>query len=212
MKKLLIALAATTVLAPAAHAAANLTSAAVTGPSGTVWNTDSSDSFFALFLQRPIGNLLNPNDNFSGSATTEGMNNFAIFGEGFPSGGSANSDPIYTLTLGFADGAVISGNYVASTFTFTPGSAATVGDTTYSLNGFGWDRSRADNVSAFRAVSGGDPADYTGQFSYSAMTAIAAVPEPATWALLILGFGAMGGALRARTRQGRDSRRAMQMS
>lgn len=208
---MLFALAATTALAPAAHAAANLTSATVSGPSGTVWNT-TVDSFYALFLQRPIGNLLNPNDNFSGSVTTEGMNNFAIFGEGFPSGGSANSDPVYTLTLNFADGAAISGNYVGSTFTFTPGSAVTVGNTTYSMNGFGWDRSRADNVSAFQAVSGGDPADYTGQFSYNAVTAIAAVPEPATWAMLLLGFGVLGGALRTRTRQGRDSRLALRMS
>ena len=38
-------------------------------------------------------------------------------------------------------------------------------------------------------------AAYTGDFTLSAL---AAVPEPATWALMILGFGAVGGAMRRR--------------
>lgn len=206
MKKYVAALAAATMLAPAANAATDLTSAMVTGPSGTVWNT-TVDSFFALFLQRPIGNLLNPTDNFSGSATTEGGNNFTIAGEGFRPGETANSDLSYMLTLTFADGATISGQYIGSTF--TGGTTATVGNATYTLTGFGWDRSRADNVSDFRAVSGGDPNDYTGQFSYSALTAMGAVPEPATWGILVLGFGVMGGAMRVRNRKSQTARLAL---
>ena len=207
MTKLAIALAAAVALAPAANAATNLTSAMITGPSGTVWNT-TVDSFYAVFLQRPIGNILNPHDNFSGSATTEGANNFLIAGEGFRPGETSNSDLIYTLTLMFADGATVSGNYVGSTF--TGGTSATVGNSTYTLTGFGWDRSPADNVSAFEAVSGGDPADYAGQFAYTALTA--AVPEPATWGLLVLGFGAMGGAMRSRTRKAVTSRIALRLA
>lgn len=199
MKKLALfaAAAASLVVAAFVQAAAMLTSVSINGPSGTIWNT-AVDSFYAVFLQRPIGNLLNANDDFSGSATTDGVNNFLIAGEGFRPGGSENSDMLYTLTLSFADGAVITGDYVFSPATpggaFANGTSATVGGTTYTLDGFGWDRSRADNVSAFQAVSGGDPFDYTGQFSYSAT----AVPEPATWAMFILGFGALGLGLRRR--------------
>lgn len=200
-KKLLAAFAATTLITPAANAA-SLISAAVTGPSGTVWNT-TQDSFYAVFLQRPIGVLLNANDDFAGSATTIGSNNFLIAGEGYYPGTNENSDLQYTLTLTFADGAVVSGDYVfdmaAPGGEFRNGTSATVGNMTYALTGFGWDRSKADNVSAYRAVSGGDPFDYTGQFSYSA--SLAAVPEPATWALFVLGFGALGGAMRSRARK-----------
>ena len=210
MKKIVTALIAAVVLTPAANAATDLTSVMVTGPTGTVWNT-TVDGFYTVFLQRPIGTLLNPNDDFSGSTTTEGGNNFTIAGEGYYPGQSGNSDPFYTLTLMFADGATISGQYVGSTF--TGGSTATVGNSTYTLTGFGWDRSQADNVSAYRAVSGGDPFDYTGQFAYTAVTAVAgAVPEPAGWAMLVLGFGAMGGAMRARTRKSVTSRLALRLA
>ena len=209
MKKIVAALVAAVGLAPAANAATNLTSVMITGPSGTVWNT-MVDSFYAVFLQRPVGNLLNPNDNFSGSATTEGGNNFLISGEGFRPGETGNSDLVYTLTLGFADGATIAGQYLGSTF--TGGTSATVGNSTYTLTGFGWDRSPADNVSAFRAVSGGDPADYAGQFAYTASTVAGVVPEPAIWGLMMLGFGAMGGAMRTRTRKSVSSRLALRLA
>ena len=217
MKRYLLAATAALSFASAAQAATDLTSAMVTGPSGTIWNTNSGDTFYTVFLQRPIGTLLNPNDNFSGSATTEGGNNFTIAGDGFPSGNALNSDSTYRLTLSFADGATITGDYTFgagpnSGGVFSNGTTATVGNSTYTLTGFGWDRSRADNVSPFRAVSGGDPFDYTGQFSYSAMTALGAVPEPATWAMLLLGFGVMGGAMRTRARQSRDARLMLRLA
>lgn len=211
--KLLAAVAVSMACASTANAA-SLISASVTGPSGTVWNTDNTDTFFALFLQRPVGNLINPNDNFTSTPTTEGSNNFAIFGKGFRSGTSDNSDMMYRLTLGFADGAVIGGDYVFGVVSpggqFRNGTSATAGSTTYTLTGFGWDRSRADNVSAFRAVSGGDPFDYTGQFAYTAFSA--AVPEPATWAVFVLGFGALGGAMRSRSRQAAGARKNLRFA
>lgn len=217
MKKYLFAAAAAIAFAPAANAAAVLTSAAVTGPSGTVWDTSSATGFYALFLQQPVGNLLNPTDNFSGDPTAEGANNFVILGEGFRPGETENSDPLYNLTLTFADGAVITGQYVFGTGQnsggmFQNGTSATQGNTTYTLTGFGWDRARADNVSAYSAVSGGDPNDYTGQFSFTATTLAGAVPEPATWAMFILGFGVMGGAMRRRANQGMQSRAVLRMS
>ncbi len=193
MKKYILAGIAAIALSSSANAA-SLVSAAVTGPSGTVWNTNSADDFYALFLVRPFGNIINPTDNFTSAPTTIGSNNYSIAGDGFPGGTSANSDPSYLLTLIFADGATISGQYVGSTF--TGGTSATVGNTTYTLTGFGWDRSPADNVSAHNAVSGGDPSDYTGQFAFT--QAISAVPEPATWGLMVLGFGMIGAAARSR--------------
>jgi len=206
MKKvaLFAAGAASLAIASPVQAAAILTSASILGvASGNVYNT-ALDGNWAVFLQRPIGVLLNPNDDFSGSETTEGMNNFLIAGEGDYLS-SENSDLLYRLTLTFADGAVITGDYLFSPATpggqFVNGTSATVGNSTYTMNGFGWDRSRADNVSAFQAVSGGNPFDYTGQFSYFAITAPTAVPEPATWAMFILGFGALGFGLRRRNAQ-----------
>lgn len=192
-KYLLLALGAAS-FASTPASAASLVSAAVTGPSGTVWNTDSADSFYALFLVRPFANVINPTDNFTSTPSTSGANNFGIAGDGFPAGTSANSDSSYLLTLIFGDGATISGQYDGSTF--LNGTSSTVGALTYTLTGFGWDRSPADNVSAFSAVSGGDPSDYSGQFAYTMQTA--AVPEPATWAMMLLGFGAIGFAMRRR--------------
>ncbi|WP_332790050.1 PEPxxWA-CTERM sorting domain-containing protein [Sphingomonas sp. GB1N7] len=195
MKKYILAGIAAIGMTTGANAA-NLISASVNGPSGTVWNTNSADTFYTLFLVRPFGNVINPTDNFTSSATTLGSNNYSIAGDGFPGGTSTNSDPFYTLTLIFADGATISGQYVGSTF--TGGTSATAGGVTYTLTGFGWDRSPADNVSAFRAVSGGDPSDYTGQFSFSQVAA--AVPEPATWGLMLTGFGMVGFGMRRRAK------------
>lgn len=175
--------------------AADLVSAAVTGPTGTVWNTDSTDSYYALFLVRPFGNVINPTDNFTSAPTTPGANNYSVAGDGFPAGSSANSDASYLLTLTFADGAVISGQYAGSTF--VGGTSVTSGSTTYTLTGFGWDRSPANNVSAFSAISGDDPSDYTGQFSF--VQTAAAVPEAATWAMMLTGFGLVGFGLRRRS-------------
>lgn len=183
-----------------ANAATLLTSATVSGVtstgslSGAVWNT-AVDGFWTVFLQQPLGTNLNPNDNFAGSTVTTGQNNYTIAGEGFMPGTTANSDPSYMLTLMFSDGASILGNYVGSMF--TGGTSSTVGGTTYTLTGFGWDRSPADNVSRFSVGSGGDLADYTGQFSFRAVPAI---PEPATWAMMLVGFGILGAFMRRKDR------------
>ena len=70
----------------------------------------------------------------------------------------------------------------------------------YALTEFAWNRTRSNNVGAFSYFNAtpsrgpGSQADYQGAFTLAATP----VPEPATWALMILGFGAVGVAVRAR--------------
>lgn len=194
MKKYLLAGAVLLATATATTAsAAPLISATITGLSGATWNTNGGDTINALFLARNFQPVINPTDNFTSTPSTDGFNNFIIAGDGLPVGSTENSDPMYMITLAFADGATITGQYVGSTF--ANGTSATVNGVTYTLRGFGWDRSPVDNVSRFAATPGNDPADYVGQLSYTQATT---VPEPATWAMLIGGFGVVGGTLRQR--------------
>ncbi len=188
--------AAAALSAPAANAADVLTSAAVTGPSGTVWNT-TVDGFYALFLQTPgLGDFLNPGDEPLSFATSNGQNRFLLAGDGWTPGTNGDSDPFYNILLTFGSGNTLSGTYTPTTNTFIGGSSYTLGGLTYTLEEFSFRRTLGDAVSQTVATPGGDGNDYSGNFRVSALTA---VPEPATWALMILGFGAVGGAMRRRT-------------
>lgn len=197
MKKLLLLSTVAALAIGSSAQAANLISAAVTGPTGTIWDT-TSNSFYTLFLQQPgLGNFLNPNDQAINAAVTTGNNRFLLAGDGFPRGTITDSDPIFNLTLRFADGASLTGRYTPLTNTFAGGTSATVGRTTYTLNEFSFRRNLGDSVSEFVARPGGDGNDYSGNFRFTA--ALAAVPEPASWAMLITGFGLVGGAMRRRS-------------
>ncbi|MFS0737298.1 PEPxxWA-CTERM sorting domain-containing protein [Sphingomonas sp. 1P06PA] len=176
--------------------AANLISADVTGPSGTIWTTRDTGNY-TLFLQTPgLGDFLNPNDEAINYTPAEGINRVLLAGEGFRPGETINSDAIYTLTLNFDDGATITGDYTPLTNSFVGGSSTTVGNTTYSLIEFSFTRTLGDSVSPNVAVPGGNGNDYAGNFRFDVTTA--AVPEPASWALMIGGFGVAGASLRRR--------------
>ena len=201
MKKYLMAAAVAAGLSftgSPAHAAADLVSASVTSglpgfPTGRVWDTQSANTFYALFLQQPFGTFINPGQTLN-DPTDPGLNEFSAFGEGFfPGAGTVDSDPIYTLTLLFADGAELTGTYMRSTQTFTGSSVLTAGGARYTLNSFTWERLSPDTVRPFDPVPGGDPDDYFGGFSFTA------VPEPGTWAMMLLGFGAVGYSMRRRS-------------
>lgn len=70
---------------------------------------------------------------------------------------------------------------------FAPGS--------YSLNLSGL----ADNVSASSRAGDAGPGSYNGSLSFAAAAApTAPVPEPATWAMMLVGFGAVGFGMRRR--------------
>ncbi|WP_242139593.1 MULTISPECIES: PEPxxWA-CTERM sorting domain-containing protein [unclassified Sphingomonas] len=201
-KAILFAAAATAMalVSTGANAAANLVSAAVTGSNGsTVWNTTSATGFYTVFLQQPYGKIMNPEGQAINDPTEAGLNSFTINGDGWPIGGTTDSDPSYTMTLKFADGATISGIYQKGISGVLDATSSTVGDTTYTFTGFAWDRSHADNVSGNKAVAGGDTSDYAGQFSFSAVQS--AVPEPTTWAMMLAGFGMIGLGLRSRRKE-----------
>jgi hypothetical protein len=68
---------------------------------------------------------------------------------------------------------------------------------TYSVNLSGF----ADNVSASGAGGAPGPGTYTGSLSFASVAtpvALAPVPEPATWAMVLVGFGAVGFGMRRR--------------
>lgn len=176
--------------------ALTLTRADVTGPSGTIWTTGQTGNY-TVFLATPnVGDYLNPNDepiNFG--IANSGITRVLLSGEGFTPGTTGDSDPLYNLTLRFDDGQTLTGSYTPLTNTFDGGSSIVSGGRTFSLIEFSYRRTLGDTVQANVATFGGDGNDYAGNFRISAA---GAVPEPATWGLMIVGFGMVGAAARRR--------------
>ncbi|WP_242140781.1 PEPxxWA-CTERM sorting domain-containing protein [Sphingomonas sp. TREG-RG-20F-R18-01] len=201
----LLAAGAAFVAATSAEAA-TLISADVTGPSGTIWTTRHTGNY-TVFLQSPgLGNFLNPNDesiNFNVANT--GVTRVLLAGEGYTPGTNIDSDPLYNLTLKFDGGQTLTGVYTPATNTFDGGTSFVDGNTTYSLIEFSYRRFLGDAVQPNVAVPGGDGNDYVGNFRISAVSP-GAVPEPATWAMMLMGFGLIGAGVRA-SRKGRVATR-----
>ena len=203
-KAYLLAAAAIAAVASSANAV-TLVSAAVFGSNGqTIWATanapGSVDQNYTLFLQNPtLGAFLNPNDEAINYTVKSGTNYAFLAGDGFPAGTTLNSDPLYRLELNFDNGAKLSGTYAPGTpNSFLGGASSTVGNTTLTLNEFSYTRSLADVVGQYRAEpQTGDSNDYQGNFRFTSSVA-GAVPEPASWALMLGGFGMAGTALRRR--------------
>lgn len=206
MKKYLLAAAAALAVAAPANAL-TLISAVVTGPSGTVWRTANapigSTSNYALFLATPNqAAFINPNNEaISVNVSNTSSVRYFLSGDGFPDGTTANSDPNYTLTLGFDSGQSLTGVYTTATNSFVGSTAITSGGQTIRIAEFSYNRFLGDTVSQFRAVPGGNGNDYNGNFLLTS-TVSGAVPEPATWGMMLVGFGALGTVLRRRRRQG----------
>lgn len=198
-KALLLAAAAMTALlgATSAQAAANLVSAAVTGSNGQfTWNTTRMTQNYTLFLEPEPGTALNPAGQAINAEVGQ-INSFVLLGDGWPIGGTRPSDPTYTLTLKFADGAIITGVYDRfSDVDVLEPISATVGNTTYTMTSFSWDRRNFDTVGGNTVGKGGDPRDYLGQVTFT--TAESAVPETTTWVMMLAGFGMIGLGLRSR--------------
>lgn len=180
--------------------ALSITSAEVTGPSGTIWTTKQTVNY-TLFVQTPgLGDFVNPNgEMINVPVSNSGITRALLAGEGFTPGTTVDSDAIYTLTLGFDGGQTLTGTYVPLTNTFTGGGNTIMsGNSTFSLIEFSYRRFLGDSVQANVATPGGDGNDYNGNFRLSAVAG--AVPEPATWGLMLVGFTMVGAAARRRNR------------
>ncbi len=109
---------------------------------------------------------------------------------GFPSSGFFN--------YGLAD-------LTAFSATFANGALTALSFDTNALSTISTDGNGDFGLQSFRVTGlGPDGAStFNGDFQLltSGQIEIAAVPEPATWALMIIGFGMVGGAVRARRRQ-----------
>ena len=179
--------------------ALTLTNAAVTGPTGTIWTTAHTGNY-TLFLQNPgLGDFLNPNDeSISLNIANSGITRALLAGEGYTPGTTIDSDPLYNLTLTFDDGQTLTGQYTPTTNTFLGGGSIISGGSTYSLIEFSYRRFLGDAVQPNVATPGGDGNDYVGNFRIEGVAG--AVPEPATWGLMIVGFGMVGAASRRSSR------------
>ncbi len=201
MKKFLLATVAAAAVATGASAL-TVTDVTVRGSvNGTVWTSTTTDGgYYDLFVQNPgLGDFLNtsPAQTVSLPVATSGITRALLAGDGYFPGGNADSDPVYNLTLTFDTGQTLMGSYTPATNTFLGGDAIMSGGKTYSLIEFSYRRDLGDEVSQYRAVPGGDGNDYNGNFRISAS---GTVPEPASWALMVGGFGLIGAAARRRSR------------
>lgn len=201
---------------PAFAGPVTITSISVTGnQTGYTWNT-AVDPAYTLFVQHPLANMLNPNDDFSSAHIfSNDASNYQLVGDGLPTDNrSGNSDPFYNLAV------TVSHDGMSQTLTGTYDSVAggsgmsafTAGNgminfsgINYTLTDFNWVRGMSNLVGSYSVGSAGNAsnrpvgalADYQGAFTISA----AGVPEPATWAMMIFGFGAIAGTMRYRRRE-----------
>ena len=197
MKKMILAAVAVASMASGANAL-NLISADVTGNLGTtIWTTRQTGNY-TLFVQTPnLGDFINPNDEpINLPINDNSMTRALLAGEGFFPGSTLDSDPIYNLTLRFDGGQTLTGQYTPLTNTFNSGSAFVAGGQSFSLVEFSFRRTLGDSVQPNVATFGGDGNDYSGNFRIDT----SAVPEPASWALMIIGFGMVGVSSRRRAR------------
>lgn len=196
---MLLAAAASMVAMSGSAQAVTLIGAAVTGPSGTIWTTLHTGNY-VLFLQTPGGQqYLNPNDETLNLAiNTSGNTGTLLNGDGYRVGETSDSDPFYTLTLNFDNGKTLVGNYTGLGNVFTGGTSFMDGGVSYSLAEFSYRRDLGNPVSEYTATPGGDGNDYNGNFRITAAS-VGAVPEPATWAMMLAGFGMIGFAARRRS-------------
>ncbi len=115
------------------------------------------------------------------------------------------------LTIARTDGAAFTFNSLDLTFAFDDQNAFFAGGlATYTFNGGEFSQTRAfDNLAGFQTFIFNTPDVFNVRISADSAFAIdnvvlnqavSAIPEPASWAMMIIGFGAIGAAMRRRQR------------
>ncbi|HPU14840.1 MAG TPA: PEPxxWA-CTERM sorting domain-containing protein, partial [Polymorphobacter sp.] len=143
------------------------------------------------------GTVLNGNYVISFSSTTDAV------GSGYPVTNVANTASFYTGNLGGAIGASFS--VTGASYVFNPANGNLLMDIVVTNqdnvgNGGGNSYNKADytGIQTSRAVDAGSGV-YSGTGALvTEFNTSPAVPEPASWALMIAGFGMMGAAMRRR--------------
>jgi hypothetical protein len=186
MHKLLIALAGATALTAASAANAALTIGASGGTNGTVTPTVTSTSTLEF----------DTTNGTAGSYSSFFQFNSDIFNSGvFTATASTNPLAGTTVTLlqlftgGTVTGGVYSGGTLVSGGSISGSSnSLTLADVALTPN--------TNYTFQYSGNLGRTPGNISGNGAF----ALAAVPEPATWGLMLLGFGGMGLMLRRRRR------------
>ena len=144
----------------------------------------------------PINDITNITDihmSLNGTALAGPFNAFSYT----PTSTNCGSSSCFTL-----GGAVVSGDSSLSNFVFaSAGSTADLGTANYFYVIQPW--YNGSQTIAEQYAFGGNPNTfinyYNGQY-VAANFSVSAVPEPAAWALMLVGFGGLGAALRSRRR------------
>lgn len=194
MKALLFAAALSVSVMSGAASAATITFDDLAGSNGDAFSSfsedgfsftkTSGDAFVAKLFGNPIPDVFFGPNYGSAAASfdlTSGVGDF-VFG-GFDLAG--NNGAANYVIAGFLDG--------ASVFAFAGshnGGFTTIGSPSSGL---------VDKVS-FLVTAGGTSANID-----NIVATVAAVPEPATWAMMLIGFGAVGAAMRSQRRRVRTS-------
>ena len=184
MRKLLIALAGATALTAASAANAALTIGTAGGTNGTVTPTVTSTSTLEFDTTNGTAGSYSSFFQFNSDIFNSGV--FTATASTNPLGGTT-----VTMLQLFTGGTVLAGVY-------TPGTLVIGGSASGSSNSLTLDNVTLTPNTNYTFVYSGTLGKTPGNISGNG--AFAVVPEPATWALMLLGFGGMGMAMRRRRR------------
>jgi hypothetical protein len=186
MHKLLFALAGATALTAASAANAALTIGTAGGTNGTVTPTITSPSTLEFDTTNGTAGSYSSFFQFNNDSFTS-----AVFTA------TASTNPLDGTTVSllqlFTGGTVTSGVYSGGTL--VSGGSISGSSNSLTLNNVSL-TPNTDYTFVYSGALGKTPGNISGNAAF----AIAAVPEPATWGLMLLGFGGIGMAMRRRRR------------